>query len=61
MQIFLRCQTQWRSGANGPIGLDYLAVDFVFRLYGATDPAALLEDLQVIEGELLQLIHDRKG
>jgi hypothetical protein len=41
--------------------LDYLAVDFVFRLYGATDPAALLEDLQVIEGELLQLIHDRKG
>jgi hypothetical protein len=35
------------------IGLDYLALDLAFRLYGAEDPAAMLEDIQVIEGEVL--------
>jgi hypothetical protein len=58
--MFLRCQTQWRTGPAGLIGLDYLAVDLLCRLYGATDPAELLEDLQVIEGEVLIMIHDRK-
>ena len=53
MQMFLRCQTQWRSGPTGVIGLDYLALDLAFRLYGAEDPAAMLEDIQVIEGEVL--------
>jgi hypothetical protein len=51
--MFLRCQTQWRSGPTGVIGLDYLALDLAFRLYGAEDPAAMLEDIQVIEGEVL--------
>ena len=23
LEMFLRCQTQWRSGPNGVIGLDY--------------------------------------
>lgn len=53
VQMFLRCQTQWRSGPTGVIGLDYLALDLAFRLYGAEDPAAMLEDIQVIEGEVL--------
>lgn len=51
--MFLRCQTQWRSGPTGAIGLDYLALELVFRLYGAEDPATMLEDIQVIEGEVL--------
>lgn len=51
--MFLRCQTQWRSGPTGVIGLDYLALDLAFRLYEAEDPAAMLEDIQVIEGEVL--------
>jgi len=51
--MFLRCQTQWRSGPTGVIGLDYLALDLAFRLYGAEDPATMLEDIQVIEGEVL--------
>ena len=53
MQMFLRCQTQWRTGPAGVIGLDYLALDLAFRLYGADDPATMLEDIQVIEGEIL--------
>jgi hypothetical protein len=51
--MFLRCQTQWRSGAAGPIGLDYGALDFAFRLYGVQEPATMLEDIQIIEGEIL--------
>lgn len=58
--MFLRCQTQWRVGGAGPVGLDYVAVDMLCRLYAVEDPAELLEDLQVIEGEVLTLIHDRK-
>ena len=61
VQMFLRCQTQWRAGPSGLIGLDYLALDLGFRLYGAEDPPAMLEAIQVIEGEVLTLIHDRKN
>lgn len=59
VQLFLRCQTQWRSGPAGLIGLDYLAVELTSRLYGATDLAAMLEDIQVIEGEILLAVHEK--
>jgi hypothetical protein len=58
--MFLRCQTQWRQGAAGPVGLDYVALDFAFKLYGVKDPAAMLEDIQIIEGEILQAAHEKK-
>lgn len=58
IEMFLRCQTQWRTGASGLIGLDYLAVDLAFRLYGTDDPAAMLESIQVIEGEILLALHE---
>lgn len=57
--MFLRCQTQWRSGPAGLIGLDYLAVELTFRLYGEDDLATMLEDIQVIEGEILQAVHEK--
>lgn len=59
VQMFLRCQTQWRQGAAGPAGLDYVALDFAFRLYGVEDPATMLEDIQVIEGEILLMAHQK--
>ena len=61
MQMFLRCQTQWRTGPNGVIGLDYLALDLMFRLYGASDPATMLEDIQVVEGEILAIAQQEGG
>jgi len=61
MQMFLRCQTQWRTGTNGVIGLDYLALDLLFRLYGASDPVTMLEDIQVIEGEILAIAQQEAG
>jgi hypothetical protein len=54
LDLFLRVQTQWRTGMNGPIGLDYGAVAWVLRL--TADEAthrALLEDLQIMEGAVL--------
>lgn len=55
MRMFLRCQTQWRTGPAGVIGLDYLALEAMLRLYGALDPGAMLEDIQIIEGEILAI------
>lgn len=52
--MFLRCQTQWRSSMTGLIGLDYGAVQWLFRLYEVEDPCSLLEDLQVMEAAVIQ-------
>lgn len=54
--MFLRCQTQWRSGPNGLIGLDYGVVLNLCELYDVSDAKALLEDLQTMESHALQLI-----
>jgi hypothetical protein len=38
---------------SGPVGLDYSAVAWLFRMYEVEDPRSLLEDLQVMEGAAL--------
>ena len=60
MQLFLRAQTQWRTGPGGIIGLDYLALEMLTKLYATGLPASLLEDIQVMEGEILQKLHERE-
>lgn len=59
--MFLRLQTQWRVGMNGPIGLDYGVLEWLIRLYAAEDSRSLLEDLQVMEGAVLAAIAKREG
>ena len=49
VDLFLRCQTQWRIGPNGRAGLDYVAVLEIGRLYGLEDLPAVFDDLQVME------------
>jgi len=49
LEMFLRVQTQWRTTMGGVIGLDYAAVQWLFKLYDVEDPRSLLEDLQVME------------
>jgi len=56
--MFLRCQTQWRTGPNGVIGLDYSVVLELCRLYDVGNKAAMLEDLQIMEGHALGLVAD---
>jgi len=55
--MFSRLQTQWRIGPRGKIGLDYGAAQWIFSLCGVTQPLALLEDIQTMEGAYLMELH----
>ena len=57
--MFLRCQTQWRAGPNGMIGLDYGVVLNLCELYDVSNAKALLEDLQIMESHALHLIAEQ--
>ena len=59
VQMFLRCQTQWRTSPNGVIGLDYGVMLQLADLYNVEDRRQLLEDLQVMEAKALQLVRDQ--
>ncbi len=61
LDMFLRCQTQWRTTMNGLLGLDYQAVAWLLRLYEVEDPRSLLEDLQVMEAAVLVFFQERSS
>lgn len=62
LELFLRVQTQWRVGMNGPIGLDYVAVAWVLKLTAEeANHRALLEELQIMEGAVLAFIAKRES
>lgn len=61
VQLFVRCQTQWRTGPSGLIGLDYNAVRWAFSLYDVKDQRTMLEDLQIMEGEILVKLAEREA
>lgn len=59
VDLFLRCQTQWRTGGMGSvIGLDYQAVLGVGNMVPTADPLQRMEDLQVIESRVLELFQE---
>ena len=55
--MFLRCQTQWRAGQHGVLGLDYGVVFQMMALYDVQEQRAVLEDLQTMEGRARELIN----
>ena len=61
VSMFLKVQTQWRVGMGGVIGLDYGAVRWCFELEQVSDQRQLLEDLQVIEGRVVEILSQRDG
>ena len=58
--MFLRCQTQWRVGISGIIGLDYTSVIEMIKLYLVEDTVAMLENLQIMEASALQALNKEK-
>ena len=60
VEMFLRVQTQSRTTMSGVIGLDYAALQWLFRLYEVEEPRSLLEDLQVMEAAAMVVIN-RQG
>lgn len=59
--MFLRLGTQWRTGPRGLIGLDYRVMEWLLSLYPATDARALLDDVQVMEGAVLNAIYNAEA
>jgi hypothetical protein len=59
VQLFIRCQTQWRTSMAGLIGLDYGAVQWLLRLYEVEDHRFALEDLQIMEAAVLSVVAKR--
>ena len=57
--MFLRCQTQWRVGMGGIIGLDYTSVIEMIKIY-SKDSIAMLENIQIIEAAALQALNKEK-
>jgi len=53
VELFLRCQTQWRISINGRAGLDYSALLAMGSLYQIDNLSQVVEDVQVIEAEIL--------
>jgi len=61
VSMFLKVQTQWRVGMGAVIGLDYGALRWCFELEEVENPRELLEDLQVIEGRVVEILLQRDG
>ena len=61
LEMFLRCQTQWRTTMSGVLGLDYVAVAWLLKLYEVKNTRALLEDLQVMEAAAMMVINSRSS
>ena len=59
LELFLRCQTQWRTTMNGVLGLDYVAIAWLFRLYAVKDKRAMLEDLQIMDAAAMATLNAR--
>ena len=57
IEMFLRCQTQWRVGMSGIIGLDYTSVLEMIKLYGIEDSVVMIEKIQIIESGALQAMN----
>ena len=57
LELFIRCATQWRSGSNGVMGLDYGVVLQMASLYQIQDLARVMEDLQIMELHARDLIN----
>ena len=60
--LFSMMQTQWRTGASGPSGLDYNTLYSTMNLMSIA-PAKqieLLEDIRVMEAAALTEIHRKK-
>lgn len=61
VSVFVGLSTQWRTGFNGPVGLDYTALPTVFRLKAIPrkEWPDLFEDLQSMETEALKAMRKK--
>lgn len=55
VEVFGAIRTQWRTGMNGPTGLDYAAIPVALEMIGIERSAwaQMFEDLRVMESAAL--------
>jgi len=58
--MFMRCQTQWRVGLSGIVGLDYTSVIEMIKLYNIENNIVMLENLQIMEAAVLKEMNKEK-
>jgi len=59
-RVFNSLITQWRTGMNGPTGLDYTALKTVMDIHGVTDQQQMLEDIGIMEIEAIKIMRAKK-
>jgi hypothetical protein len=52
-ELFMRCQTQWRTDNGHRTGLIYSELIAIGSLYSVENLGQVVEDVQVIEAEIL--------
>ncbi len=58
--LFLKLSTQWRvAGMGGFTGLDYAAVDAVFKIYRVKNRVDRLDDLRIMEMAALPVLNEK--
>ena len=61
VELFLKCQTQYRIGGLGQVtGFDYASVIAIAKLYSVDDLHYVIEDLQVMEIRAIELFNKEK-
>ena len=53
VELFMRCQTQWRTDNGHRTGLIYSELIAIGSLYSVENLGQVVEDVQVIEAEIL--------
>ena len=54
LDLFIQCQTQWRTGPAGLLGLDYGAVLAMANLWAMDRVRETMADVQIIEATILE-------
>jgi hypothetical protein len=62
VDVFMSMGTQWRTGMNGPTGLDYGVLPDVMRLRGVpkADRAEVFDCIMLMEAEALSQMRESK-
>ena len=53
LDVFVKCNTQWRTGFNGAYGLDYSVLPWLFEMCEVTDHKRAFRDIRLMEGAAL--------
>jgi len=65
VQLFCRLATQWKiaigMGAAVYLGLDYTAIDFLFKIENVSETAKVFAELQIMERTALKYLNKDKG